>query len=251
MTESRERRQAIDTIRSRIWFEAGVALACVSAFFVALWQELGGTPGADIAVVLFIILSGITVAGFDGAREALRDAPLIADLVEREGAGARVEPLPFFMKGHYEAWISSTGAGGTSRFGFSFANSLLFGDKKSVYMLIVPLSKGRQSQAPARQPPTYRETGIGGTLEGREIEFALRPPRSRRPEWRIVVFLRPGRPITTEGLVYLVQRARAMGEAVARDGVGSVPWGTREKFRKLGPEEIGASGHVSLDDSRK
>ncbi len=189
-------------------------------------------------------------AGYEGAREALRDFDLIAGLLEREGAGARIARMPFFMRGHYEIEFEAPDPAGPRRFSLSFANAVLKGARGSVFLISVPLPGGAppgQGKAVPQRP--YVEMSTSGAAEGKRLEYVLWAPRRGGPrEWRLLLCVKPGRPMDLDALVDFRGRAGQMAAKISREGVGAVPWGKQERFRRPTAAEMPEESRVQLAD---
>lgn len=251
MVSDEARREARRALERRLLQERALFAGAVAAFAAALYLDLTVSAAYDILVYALIALCGLTGAGYDGAREGLKDLELIAGLLEREGAGARITRVPFFSRGHYELWFEAPGPAGSKRFGLSFANSLLFREKRSLYVLILPLPSGKYMLGADRPRKPFTETGIGGPLEGKTVEYYLwRPSRGASPAWHLLVYASPGRPMDLGGLVELRQRAEQLAEKLVREGGDAVAWGTKEAFRKPEAAEIPPNSVARLQEPR-
>lgn len=232
-------------VERRLVWERSAFLGLLAAFVVVLFSDT--TPDAAMsALILALVVCAAQVgAGYDGAREAVADVGLIAGLVQRAGAGARVERMPFWMRGHYELWVRTPGPDGGQRFGLSFANSLLAGARRSVYMVAVPVPGGASAPASWAEPRApLRERLVAVPGSEKTVEFFMR--RARGGDWLVRSFVRPGRPVDAATLWEVKQRAAALAEAVAREGPGAVAWGTTERFVPPGQVGAGEPGSVAL-----
>ncbi len=240
-------KEARRALEGRLLQERALFSGCVAAFLVALYLDIGGATSLDPAVYLLIALCGLTGAGLDGAREGLKDIDLLAALLEHEGAGSRISRVPFWSRGHYEVWFETAAPGAPKRFGVSFANSLIFREKKSRYMFMFPVAPGKQVLEDIHPRDPYRQTGTGGSLQGKALEYWLGgPAKGRGLEWRLLIYAAPGRPLDAQGALELRRRGEAMAERISKSGVGSVPWGTSEKFRALAADEVPEDSRVQL-----
>jgi hypothetical protein len=252
MGASEALREARRALEGRLMQERALFGGCLAAFAAALWLDMQGASYLDPLVYLLVALCGLTGAGLDGAREGLKDIGLLAGLLEHEGVGARIARVPFWSRGHYEVWFETPRPGGARAFGLSFANSLLYREKRSRYLFMFPLEPGRHVLEGTRPREPYRETGTGGTLEGKEIEYWLAgPPKGRGLVWRLALYAFPGRPLDLAGALELKRRGEAMAEAISKSGAGAVQWGARERFRPLAPEEVPGASRVALREAGK
>lgn len=247
MASDAARREARRALEGRLLQERALFAGSVTAFALFLYFDLTGSPGLEPFVYALIAASGLTGAGFDGAREALKDIDLIAGLLEHDGPGTRISRVPFWSRGHFELWLEVPAPGAPTRYGFSFANSLLYREKRSLYLFMVPVAAGKHLlEGPLPRKP-YMEMGTGGSLEGKTLEYYLYKPR-RGPDasWRLLLYLKPGRPIDLAGFLEAKHRAQEMAARIASAGAGAVPWGTSERFRPVEAQEIPPSGKVTL-----
>src|SRR3990172_8656512 len=120
MASDAARREARRALEGRLLQERALFAGSVATFAVFLYLDLTGTPGMEPFVYALIAASGLTGAGYDGAREALKDLDLIAGLLEREGPGARIARVPFWSRGHFELWLEVPAPGAPRRYGISF-----------------------------------------------------------------------------------------------------------------------------------
>lgn len=251
MRSDEARREARRALEGRLVQERALFAGCVAAFVAALWLNLTVSSSYDPLVWALIALCGLTGAGLDGAREGLKDLGLLAGLLEQEGPGARIVRVPFWSKGHYEVWIETPAPGGSRRLGLSFANSLIFREKRSRYLLMLPLPPGKHLLEGLQPRDPFRETGTGGSLEGKSIEYWLwRPVKGRSAEWRLLVFVEPGRPIDLAGLQDLRRRGEEMAGKIVAAGASAVAWGTSERFTKMSAADIPPESRAELRDPR-
>jgi len=251
MASEGAKREARRALEGRLLQERALFAGCLTAFALTLYLDIAGSTAYDPFVFLFVALSGLTGAGLDGAREGLKDLDLLAGLLDHEGAGARIVRVPFWSRGHYEVWVETPAPGGPRRFGLSFANSLVFREKKSRYLLMFPLGPGKHLLEKFQPKEPYRQMGTGGSLQGKSIEFWLwRPIKGPSAEWRLLLYVAPGRPIDLPGLLDLRRRGEEMAEKIAREGARGVPWGTAERFDATAPEDIPAESRAQLREPR-
>ena len=235
-------------IERRLALERAGFFGLLAVFFALLFAGGTGDPAANPLLWVLILIVAVVGAGYEGAREALRDLDLIAGLLEREGAGARVAGMPFFMRGHYEIEFEAPAPAGPRRFSLSFANAVLKGARGSVFLISVPLPGGAPpgEGTPAPQPP-YIEMATSGAAEGKRLEYVLWAPRRGGPrEWRLLLYVKPGRPMDVEALADFRGRAGQMAAKISREGVGAIPWGKQERFRKPTAQEMPEGGRVQL-----
>jgi hypothetical protein len=247
MSKEEAKREARRALEGRLLQERALFAGCLTAFVVALYLDASVSVAFDPFVFLFVALSGLTGAGLDGAREGLKDLDLLAGLLEHEGPGARIARVPFWSKGHYEVWIETPSPGAPRRFGISFANSLVFREKRSRYLLMFPLAPGKHLFEKFQPKVPYTQTGTGGSLEGKSIEFWLwRPVKGPSAEWRLLEYVAPGRPIDLAGMLDLKRRGEELAERIAREGARAVPWGTAERFEAMTADQIPAGSRAEL-----
>lgn len=249
MVSDAARHEARRALEGRLLQERALFAGAVTAFAIFLYLDLTGTPSLEPFVYALIAASGLTGAGLDGAREALKDIDLIAGLLEREGPGARISRVPFWSRGHFELWFEVPALGAPKRYGISFANSLVWRDKRSLYLFMIPLPAGKHLLEPPLPRHPYTEMGTGGSLEGKTIEYYLyKPRRGADPAWRLLVYLRPGRPLDLPGLLEVKHRGEEMAARIAKEGAGAVSWGTSEKFRPTGAADVPEDSRAILRD---
>ncbi len=247
MVSDASRREARRALEGRLLQERALFAGSVTAFALFLYLDLNGSPGLEPFVYALIAASGLTGAGYDGAREALKDLDLIAGLLEHEGPGTRIARVPFWSRGHFELWLEVPAPGAAKRYGISFANSLLYREKRSLYLFMIPVPAGKHLLEPALPRQPYTEMGTGGSLEGKTLEYYLyKPRRGADPSWRLLLYLKPGRPLDLPGLLEVKHRGEEMAGRIAKDGAGAVPWGTAEKFRAVEALEVAPEGEVRL-----
>ena len=252
MPSAEAQREARRALERRLLQERALFAGSFSAFIVTLYLDLQGATFLDPAVYFLIAACGLTGAGLDGAREGLKDIGLLAGILEHGGAGSKVARVPFWSRGHYEVWFESPSPVGARKFGLSFANSLFFREKKSRYLLMVPLEPGKHVLDGIRPREPYRETGTGGALEGKALEYWLSgPSRGHGLEWHLALFVSPGRPLDLGGALELKRRAEAMAERITKEGAGAVQWGANEKFRALAAEEVPEGSTAQLREPMK
>lgn len=245
-------REARRALEGRLLQERALFGGALAAFAVALVLDLQGNTSLDPVVYGLIAACGLTGAGFDGAREGLKDIPILAGLIDHEGTGARIARVPFWSRGHYEVWFETPAPGAPRRFGLSFANHLLKRDRGSRYLFMFPVMPGKHVLEDIRPRDPYVETGTGGALEGKKIEWWLGGPyKGRGLVWRLVAYVTPGRPLDAAGAIELRRRGEAMAEAISKTGARAVPWGTSEKFRPQSPDEVPVASRVELRDRRE
>ncbi len=245
MTNEGDRALTRGVIERRLAWERAAFLGLLAAFLVLLFLDPTPPPEGVAGLLGLAAVVALVGAGFDGAREAVHDLDLLAGLLERAGPGARVERMPFWMRGHYEIWFDAPSAAGPNAFGVSFANSLFFGAKRSVYLLMVPVAgAGQDRWAEPRLP--LKEALVSGEGRDKALEYFLRRGRGKAGGWQVRLFVRPGRPMTAGNLWDLKQRAVSVAEAVAREGPSAVAWGRTERFRPPDPVEAGSGGSVAL-----
>jgi hypothetical protein len=247
MPSNEAKREARRALEGRLLQERALFAGCLTAFAFALYLDISVSTFYDPFVFVLVALSGLTGAGLDGAREGLKDLDLLGGLLDHEGVGARIVRVPFWSRGHYEVWIETPAPGGSRRLGLSFANSLLFREKKSRYLLMFPLAPGKHLLEKFQPKVPYTQTGTGGSLQGKSIEFWLwRPVKGPSAEWRLLMFVAPGRPIDLPGLLDLKRRGEELAEKIAREGARAVPWGTGERFEAMTADEIPAQSRAEL-----
>lgn len=240
------RERARRVVERRLVWERSGFLGLIAAFVVALFSDPTPDTAGMLLLMALIVCAALVGAGYDGAREAVADLGLIAGLIDRSGPGARIERMPFWMRGHYEVWFEAPGAGGVSRFGLSFANSLLFGARRSLYLVTVPVPPGKANPSAWAEPRApLKEALVSRPGREKAVEIFLRRARGGGG-WQVRTFLRPGRPVDVETLWDVKQRAVAVAQAVAREGPGAVAWGTSERFRPPDRPAAGSPGAVEL-----
>lgn len=248
----RETRAAIERrlVRERMAF-----FGMLAAFFAVLALDLSGQVALDPLVYILIIGVALTGAGYDGAREAVRDLELVAGFLEHEGPGARIAKMPFFMRGHYEIWFEVPSALGPRTLRLMFANSLFLPKTKNLYSVVAPVPPGEGERSLRRQDlrlPPYQEDGVGGLLEGRRIVHTLGAQRAGAGgRFSMMVFVRPGRPMDLATLLELRRRAEDAAEKIAEKGRDAIPWGRVQRFHKPKAEEIAEESRVKLAEGRE
>jgi hypothetical protein len=251
MVSEEARARARTAIERRLVRERAFFLGALAAFLTALVLDLNGAGAFDPLLFVLIVVAGLTGAGYDGAREALKDLDLLAGFLESLGPDATLEPVPFFTRGHYELWFTQPSALGARRLGISFANSLLAPARKSRYLLMVPLPPGVHDKEPSPPRKPVTETGTGGLLEGRTIDYYLWSPRRGGPkQWRVLVFLQPGRPLDVMALRELATKGQSLATKIAAEGAQAVPWGSSERFERPRAEDIPPDSQVILGGDR-
>jgi hypothetical protein len=232
-------------VERRLVWERAAFFGLFAGFLVVLTTAQAPTDAQVAGLLVWVVVIAVVGAGYDGAREAVEDTAMLAGLLERAGPGATVEPLRFMMHGHYEVWVRSEAPGGTNRFGVSFANALVGGPKRSVYLVQVPVPPGPSSRAGWQEParPLREVMAVPGGGK-RRVEIVLR--RARGGPWHVRLFLRPGRPADDELIWRARGRAEQVAAAVADGGPSAVPWGQEERFRPPDPVAPGGPGAVTL-----